>query len=65
MNERLSQKLQESVEERELVDCARRLVQTPSVTGSERAVMGSVAREVTHKAPCEVLTVRALLGRRG
>jgi nucleotide-binding universal stress UspA family protein len=34
-------------------------------TGSERAVMGSVAREVTHKAPCEVLTVRALLGRRG
>jgi acetylornithine deacetylase/succinyl-diaminopimelate desuccinylase-like protein len=39
MNERLSQKLQESVEERELVDCARRLIQTPSVTGSERAVM--------------------------
>jgi len=33
--------------------------------GSERAVMGSVAREVTHKAPCEVLTVRAPLGRRG
>jgi nucleotide-binding universal stress UspA family protein len=33
--------------------------------GSEQAVMGSVAREVTHRAPCEVLTVRAPLGRRG
>jgi nucleotide-binding universal stress UspA family protein len=32
--------------------------------GSERAIMGSVAREVTHKAPCEVLTMRAALGRR-
>jgi nucleotide-binding universal stress UspA family protein len=33
--------------------------------GSEQAVMGSVAREVTHRAPCEVLTVRAPLVRRG
>ncbi len=32
--------------------------------GSEQAVMGSVAREVTHRAPCEVLTVRAPLPRR-
>jgi nucleotide-binding universal stress UspA family protein len=33
--------------------------------GSERAVIGSVAREVTRKARCEVLTVRAPLDRRG
>src|SRR5262245_49145563 len=43
MGERLIDRMQEAVDERELVECARRLVRTPSVTGHERAVMDVAA----------------------
>jgi nucleotide-binding universal stress UspA family protein len=48
----------------EEVGCGMIVMGTRGTEGSERALMGSVAREVTHRAPCAVITVRAPAGRR-
>jgi nucleotide-binding universal stress UspA family protein len=43
----------------EETSCDLIVMGTRGKKGSERALMGSVTREVTHKAPCTVITARA------
>jgi nucleotide-binding universal stress UspA family protein len=47
----------------EEVSCDLIVMGTRGKKGSERALMGSVAQEVKHKAPCAVITARPLASR--